>query len=83
MVILTLLATLVAFALGAFVSAKCIQLGLKYQVQISKGTEPKLEPMRPIVDAVNNHKEEVSIRRENEVIKSVYDELMNGGGDPV
>lgn len=71
-----LLAVLVAFALGAFTGAKCIQLGLKYQMQISKGVEPKLEPIKPIVEAYQTHKE-------NKITATMYDELMNGGGEPL
>ena len=78
-IILTLSAMLVAFALGAFTSAKCIQLGLKYQQNIKDGTEPKLEPLKPVSNII----ERVEIKRENQKINDIYDELMNGGGDPI
>ena len=74
--IFMLVAVLLAFALGAFTGAKCIQLGLKYQMQVSKGVEPKLEPIKPIVEAVQT-------ARENRMTNTIYDELMNGGGDPI
>lgn len=47
--ILTLGAMLLAFALGAFTTAKCMQLGLKYQMQMHDGVKPELKPLEPII----------------------------------
>lgn len=70
--ILMLLAVLAAFALGAFTGAKCIQLGLKYQMQIEKGVQPELKPLEPIM-------QRYEAKKQNNVTNEFISEVLFGG----
>jgi len=52
--IIIALAVIISFALGAFIGVKSVQLGLKYQMQIQKGVEPTLSPIRDVIDDITS-----------------------------
>lgn len=52
-----------AFILGAYTGVKALQMGLKYQIQMSEGKTPEL---KPVSDAIERHQE---VKAQNEVIQ--------------
>jgi hypothetical protein len=49
----------VAFILGAFITIKAIQIGLRWQMQAEKKEQPTISsPLQPIADILNEKKVE-------------------------
>lgn len=77
--IITIIAIICSFALGSFVGVKCIQLGLKYQIQVTKGIEPELQPLKPIVRHIETVKQEKEIKKYNNTTAEMINDILNGG----
>jgi len=80
---MTMVAMVLCFALGAYIGVKSLQMGLKYQMQMTKGETPEL---KPIVDVIEKHqeiKERQEIKHESKKLNNVTNEMLNDifGGD--
>lgn len=70
---------IVAFAVGAFVVIKSVQLGLRWQAQISKGNEPTLQsPIGSVLKKAETDKlfkQQIAAQKE---AARLQDEWING-----
>ncbi len=72
MVILCI-SNLLCFALGGFLTVKCIQLGLRWKIQLENKKEPEIE--KNIIQKVIEKRE---VKKETDDRQSLVDEWLNG-----
>lgn len=79
----TIIAMVLCFVLGAYTGVKSVQIGLKYQVQLSKGEMPELKPIENIVNKVQEVKAQQESKKEVKKLNNVTSEMLNDifGGD--
>lgn len=64
-----------SYALGAYTGVKCVQMGLKYQMDIKDGIKPVLNPIR---EAVERHEDKQAANDYNNVTNEMISDLLGG-----
>jgi len=72
--ILIVLSMLLSFGLGAFVATKTLQLGLKYQIQVTKEEKPELN----IFDRMDKERERKELEKVNNLTQEMLSDIMGG-----
>ena len=70
--ILIVLSMLLSFGLGAFVATKTLQLGLKYQVLISKEETPELN----VFERIDRERERKEVEKVNNLTSEMLSDIM-------
>ena len=65
---------LLSFGLGAFVATKTLQLGLKYQIQVTKEEKPELN----IFDRMDKERERKELEKVNNLTQEMLSDIMGG-----
>ena len=71
---LIVLSMLLSFGLGAFVATKTLQLGLKYQIQVTKEEKPELN----IFDRMDKERERKELEKVNNLTQEMLSDIMGG-----
>lgn len=65
---------LLSFGLGAFVSTKTLQLGLKYQMQVTKEEKPELN----VFERIDRERERKEVEKVNNLTSEMLSDIMGG-----
>ena len=81
--VITMVAMVLCFVLGAYTGVKSLQMGLKYQMQMVKGETPELKPVANVIEKHQEIKERQEIKHEAKKLNNVTNEMLNDifGGD--
>lgn len=71
--VILMISNLISFCLGGFIAVKCIQLGLRWKIQLENKKEPETD--KSIIQKVIEKRE---IKKETEDRQSLVDEWLNG-----
>ncbi len=71
--VLVVIAMALSFSLGAYTGVKSIQMGLRYQMQIAKGVEPVLSPVKDVFERMDAERE---VKKVNNVTSEMISDLF-------
>lgn len=70
---------LLTIALTAYIVLKCIQLGLRWQMETKQDMKPTMP--NPITEHITNKNEQQEVTKQQQEALSIFSEYLNGG-DP-
>ena len=71
--VILMISSLISFCLGGFIAVKCLQIGLRWKLQLDDKKTPVFE--KNLVQKAIEKKEKA---KEQEKSKSIFDEWVNG-----